>query len=130
MELMVLMAADILVIIPVIRTVRPVHQRQIPEDVAVQPVTDAEQRLVIILINPAVHLIAMKAAAIAIPVLTAVAVQDNAAVLVPPEAALAAPAEDLAPQDTHGKTRTLITGATPVGNFLKMCMPLILMTIV
>ena len=57
---MALTAADILATTPVIQTVRPEHQRQTPAVVAVQPVTDVGLRLVIILINLAVRLIATK----------------------------------------------------------------------
>ena len=97
------MAADILVIILVIRTARPEHQPLTPEAVADQPVTDAVQRPVIILMRPVVHLTVTKPDVLAglIPVLTVVAVQELAALLalilnrlLPPLPVVAAPAVD------------------------------------
>ena len=77
------MAADILVITPVIQTARPVRQPLTPEAAAVRPRTDVIQRLVTILMRPVARLTVTKPDVLAelIPVLTVVAVQELAVLL-------------------------------------------------
>ena len=77
-------AASTPVIILVIQTVRQVLQRQTPAVAAAQPVTDVIPKPVIILINPAVRLMLMKADVIAIHVPMDAAAPENAAGLVIP----------------------------------------------
>lgn len=80
---MALTVADILVITPVIRIVRPVRQPLTPEAAAVRPKTDVGQRLVIIPMRPVARLTVTKPDVPAglIPVPMVVAVQELAALL-------------------------------------------------
>ena len=79
------MAADILVITPVIQTARPEHQRQTTAVAAVRPRTDVGQRLVIILMRPVAHLTVTKPDVLAglIPVPMVAEAQENVVLLVP-----------------------------------------------
>ena len=80
---MALTDADILVIILVIQTVRPVRQPLTPAAAAVRPKTDVIQRLVTILMRPVARLTVTKQAVLAglIPVPMVAAVQELAVLL-------------------------------------------------
>ena len=89
------------------------------------------QRLVIILINPAVHLIPAKAAVPAEHTLVLMVAAEQELVALPARllpAEVVLQAEDLALPDILGKEQTT-TGVTLVGNFLKMYILLFLMNI-
>ena len=82
---MALTDADILVITPVIQTVRPVPQKETPGAAAVRPRMDVGQRLAIILMRPVARLTATKPDVPAglIPVPMVAEAQENVVLLVP-----------------------------------------------